>query len=77
MQSITMSSIDDEDITIADVEEAVRLVRGVLPYIQEIFFGSEEEGIVYYRYVKEEGMQRTFVDHGMAFGPYNRWVHDL
>jgi len=77
LQSLTMSSVDEDDITMADVQEAVQFVRGVLPDIQEIIVGLDEEGMVYYRYVKEEGMQRTFVDHGMAFGPYNRWVHDL
>jgi len=77
LESVTLASVAwTVGLTMMEVRDAVRNVCNVLSDIPEVFFVIERNDLVYYRYVKGEGIQVDLVDQDVACWPYARWLHE-
>ena len=76
LQSVTLATGRYPGLTIMDLRDSVGNVCNVLPDIQEIFVGADRKDLMYYRYVKGEGIQVDLVDRNVACWPYARWLRD-
>ena len=78
LESITLSSLGvDSGIAMMDIRDAVRHVCSALPDIPQVFVGVEEGSkLLFYRYVRGEGIQTDLVGQDVACRPYTRWLQE-